>query len=236
MKVAVLQPGYLPWLGFFDQMSRVDAFVLYDDVQYTRSDWRSRNRIKGPGGSVWLTVPVLKKGRLGQTILEARIDNRSGWQRKHRETLKIHYGKAPYFARYWPIFDEGYARIWEFLVDLDLFFIQRLRDALGLKTRLLRSSELGISGGPVERLVALCQRLGADHYLTGDAAAEYLDPAPFEAVGVTLEYQEYHHPTYPQMYGEFVPYLSAVDLLFNCGPDSRSRLDGRERQKVLTDA
>jgi len=220
MKIAVLQPGYMPWLGFFDQVNRAEAFVLYDDVQYTRSDWRSRNRVKGPDGAVWLTVPVLKKGRLGQTILEARIDTRSDWARKHRETLRVHYRKAPHFDRYWPMLEEGLQRSWESLAELDIFFIEGLKGALGIETPILRSSQLGVGGERSERLLALCRHLGADAYLTGDAAEDYLEPEPFEREGILLEYQRYEHPVYPQLYGEFVPYLSVVDLLFNCGPQS----------------
>lgn len=232
MKIAVLQPGYLPWLGFFDQMNRVDVFVLYDDVQYTRSDWRSRNRIKGPQGPVWLTVPVLKRGRLGQSILEAEIDNRSDWRRKHRETLRIHYGKSPFFEDHWPLFAEAYGRSWQRLADLDLFLIEKLRDALGIRTRIARSSELGVGGQRIERLLALCRHFGADRYLTGDAAEDYLDPTPFSAGGVNLEYQRYEHPQYPQQYGGFTPHLSIVDLLFNCGPNSLAILGSATGRQV----
>lgn len=224
MKLAVLQPGYLPWLGFFDQMNRVDVFVYYDDVQYTRSDWRNRNRVKGPAGPVWLTVPVLHTARFGQTILEAEIDNRADWARKHRETLRVHYRKAPHFDRYWPRFEEGYARRWDRLVDLDLFFTERFKEALGIAARTHRASALGVEGERIDRLIALCRHFGATTYLTGDAAEDYLDPAPFDAAGVTIQYQRYEHPVYPQLYGEFVPHLSVVDLLFNCGPDSRAIL------------
>jgi len=235
MRLAVLQPGYIPWLGFFDQMNRADTFVLYDDVQYTRSDWRSRNRVKGPAGPVWLTVPVLKKGRLGQSILDAEIDVRSSdWARKHKETLRIHYRKAPHFDRYWPIFEDGYKEPWRRLVDLDLYFISRLSEALEIRPRVLRSSELGVAGERVERLVALCRHLGASEYLTGDAAEDYMEPRVFADAGVTLEYQRFEHPQYPQLYGEFVPYLSAVDLLFNCGSESRAVIASGAGKRVAS--
>lgn len=232
MKLAVLQPGYLPWLGFFDQMNRVDVFVYYDDVQYTRSDWRNRNRVKGPQGPVWLTVPVLHTARFGQMILEAEIDNRADWARKHRETLRIHYRRAPHFERYWPILDEAYGQRWERLVDLDLFLLERIKDALGISAATHRSSALGIGGARVERLLAICRHFGATSYLTGDAAEDYLEPEPFAAGGVEVEYQRYEHPAYPQLYGDFVPYLSVVDLLFNCGPESRSILARGAGRKV----
>jgi WbqC-like protein family len=231
MKLAVLQPGYLPWLGFFDQMNRADVFVYYDDVQYTRSDWRNRNRVKGPQGPVWLTVPVLHSSRFGQTILDAEIDNRSDWARKHRETLRIHYRRAAHFDRYWPVIEGALSRRWPRLVELDLFLTEQLKGVLGIETPTHRASELGVGGERVERLLALCRHFGATGYLTGDAAEDYLDPQAFDTAGVRLEYQRYEHPTYRQLYGDFVPYLSVLDLLFNCGPDSRTILasgGGRE--------
>jgi WbqC-like protein len=228
MKLAVLQPGYLPWLGFFDQMNRADVFVLYDDVQYTRSDWRNRNRVKGPAGPVWLTVPVQRQ--FGQTIRDALVDNRGDWARKHRETLRVHYGKSRFFAAHFPFLEDAFARPWERLVDLDLHLIEGLKRALGIDTPTPRSSELGIGGDRLERLLALCRHFGATAYLTGAAAEDYLEPQAFEAAGITLEYQQYEHPVYPQLYGEFVPYLSVVDLLFNCGPESRAILAGEGRE------
>lgn len=218
--VVVLQPSYLPWLGYFEQMARAHQFVYYDDVQYDKEGWRNRNRIKTAHGEQWLTVPVLTKDRFGQRIHEARINNDSSWGRKHLAALRQNYAKAPYFKEYYPVLEELLSRRWELLFDLVVETNEALRRALGVATPVHFSSRLGIGGGQTERLVNLCRHFGAGLYLSGNAAREYLDLAQFAAAGVRVEFQEYAHPTYPQLHGEFLPFLSVVDLLFNCGKDS----------------
>lgn len=219
--LAVLQPGYLPWLGFFDQVRRADVFVYYDDVQYDKHSWRNRNRVKSTSGEpYWLTVPVRHSGLDWPSIGEVEIDRRTPWARKHMGTLRQFYAKAPGAARYLPPLEELLSRPWERLVDLDLALSENLCEWLGLSTPRHRSSELGIGGERTERLVTLCRRFGADRYLTGDAARGYLDTDHFARHGIAVEWQSYRHPVYPQLHGAFVPYLSVVDLLFNCGEES----------------
>lgn len=221
MRIVVLQPGYLPWLGFFDQMARCDKFVLYDDVLYDRNGWRNRNRIKTPNGVQWLTVPVLLSEHDGQPrIRDVRIDNRGPWARKHLAAMQQSYGRAPHFTGVFERLHGLLSRPWEWLVELDVAMIEELRDLLGLSTTLALASELGVVGERNDRLLAICARLGASDYLTGDAARSYLDEAAFAQAGVQVEYQEYTHPVYPQLHGPFEPYLSVVDLLVNCGPQS----------------
>ncbi|MBI3271487.1 MAG: WbqC family protein [Planctomycetes bacterium] len=217
--LVVLQPSYLPWLGYFDQMARADHFVYYDDVQFDKHGWRNRNQVKGPGGAQWLTVPVLTKDKFGQRNDEIRINNDSPWGRKHAAALRQNYARAPFLKEVLPPLEEVLSRRWELLLDLVLASNEVLRRLLGLATPLARASALGIGGGQTERLVNLCRHFGATRYLSGSSARDYLDEERFRAAGIRLEYQDYRHPTYPQLHGEFVGHLSVVDLLMNCGRD-----------------
>lgn len=215
--VVVLQPGYLPWLGFFDQLNRADVFVYYDDVQYDKHGWRNRNRIKTQDGPLWLTVPVRHAGCGFPRILDVAIDCRTPWARKHLASIRQAYARAPFLARYLPELEELLERRWDLLVELDIASAGVMAQWFGLRRRIERSSLLGVAGDRSERLVNICRHLGASKYISGDAAQSYLDVGLFERHGIRVEWQRYVHPTYPQLHGEFVPYLSALDLLFNCG-------------------
>jgi hypothetical protein len=223
--LVILQPGYLPWLGFFDQLIRSDVFVYYDDVQFDKNGWRNRNRIKSPAGPHWLTVPV-RITSLSQQILETKIDNRQPWARKHIGTIKQFYAQSPHLRRYLPELEELLTQRWENLVDLDIAVIKTLCDWLGIKRRMLRSSELGITGERSERLLQICRHVGTRRYLSGTAAQGYLNVELFAQNGIEVEWQNYQHPVYPQQHGEFVPYLSVLDLLLNCGDESASIITG----------
>jgi hypothetical protein len=222
--VAVLQPGYLPWLGFFDQMRRADIFVLYDDVQYDKHGWRNRNRIKTPTGPMWLTVPVLHTGRGPMRIDEVEVDPRSAWSQKHVKSLRQNYAKAAHARPYLQELEETLLRSWERLVDLDMAVTSLMAEWLGLASTVVRSSGLRIAGERSERLVNVCRHFGARTYLTGDAARSYLDVALFESAGIQVVWQVYRHPVYPQLHGPFASHLSAIDLILNCGPDARTIL------------
>jgi hypothetical protein len=225
--IVVLQPGYLPWLGFFDQMRRADIFVYYDDVQFDKHGWRNRNRIKSPAGPRWLTVPV-RRARLTERILEVEIDNRTAWARKHIGTIRQFYAHAPYLGSYLPELEDLLQRRWERIVDLDLAVVELICRWLGLSCRTARSSELGISGQRSQRLLDLCLHFGASRYLTGDAAESYLDVDLFARHNVEVRWQNYRHPIYPQQHGSFIPYLSVLDLLLNCGDESAAILAGED--------
>lgn len=225
--VAILQPGYLPWLGFFDQMAAVDIFVYYDDVQYDKHGWRNRNRIKVPGGSAWLTVPVFHTGLDKPLINEVRIDNTRDWSRKHSRTLRQNYARAEHASPYLDELEALLGKGWSMLVDLDLAVIELMRGWLHIRTKTVRSSVLGIHGSQSERLLSICRHLGATRYLSGASAREYLDVGKFEAENIRVEWQDYVHPVYPQQHGPFVPYLSAVDLIFNVGEQGLSLLRQR---------
>jgi hypothetical protein len=215
--VVVLQPGYLPWLGFFDQLRRADVFVYYDDVQYDKHGWRNRNRIKTQHGPLWLTVPVRHAGRGTPKILEVEIDARTPWARKHVSSIRQAYTRAPFLHSYLPQLEDLLQRRWERLVDVDIASAGLMAEWFGLRCRIERSSTLGIGGSPSERLVNICRHFGASKYLSGDAAQSYLDVSLFERHGVSVEWQQYEHPVYPQLHTGFVSHLSALDLLFNCG-------------------
>ena len=218
--LVVLQPGYLPWLGYFDQMRRADIFVHLDDVQFDKHGWRNRNQVKGPKGASWLTVPILHSGRFGQSILDVEIDSRRDWQRKHVATLQQFYARAPFIKEIIPQLNPLLEKPWNRLVDLDLAAIDWLALTLGISTPRFRSSELGITGERSERLLSLCHHFGATRYLSGSAARDYLDVDKFSKAGVEVQWHDYTHPAYRQQHGSFVSYLSTIDLLLNEGPAS----------------
>jgi len=219
-RIVILQPSYLPWLGYFDQLYKSDVFVLYDDVQYDKHGWRNRNRIKTDKGPLWLTVPVLTHGQGLPTNRDARIDTRQSWARKHLQALRVNYAKASPFEEVFDALEPVLGRPWTHLIDLNRAVLETLCRLLGLTRLILLSSELDVPGQKTERLIALCQALGAGRYLTGDAASDYLDETQFTAQGIRVEYHHYRHPLYAQLHGEFVPYLSVVDLLMNHGRGS----------------
>ncbi|MBN1162069.1 MAG: WbqC family protein [Dehalococcoidales bacterium] len=233
MKVVLLQPGYLPWLGFFDQMYQSDIFIIYDDVQYDKHGWRNRNRIKTAQGVQWLTIPVLTTGRDKPLIKEVMINNTVDWRQSHLKTVQQSYSRAPFFSLYFRIFEEIYTREWQYLIDIDMAFISILMEKLDLTREIKFSSALGIKGQGTERIVNICHNLGADSYLTGDAAKDYLDEELFSMSDIKLQYHNYQHPVYNQLYGAFVPYLSVIDLLFNHGGDS---LDIITHKKLVEEA
>ena len=200
-RVVVLQPSYLPWLGYFDQLYKSNVFVLYDDVQYDKHGWRNRNRIKTAKGPLWLTVPVLTHGQCLPTNRDARIDTQQSWARKHLQALRVNYAKAPAFGVVFDALEPALRRPWTHLVDVNRALLETLCRLLGLERPILLSSELDIPGQKTERLIAICRALGADRYLTGDAASDYLDETQFNANGIRVEYHHYRHPVYAQLHG-----------------------------------
>jgi hypothetical protein len=221
VRAVILQPGYIPWLGFFEQLQRADVFVIYDDVQFDRRGWRNRNRVKGPAGPVWLTVPVIQKGHFGDSVCDTLIDNSRPWRRKHMRSLQRFYSRAPFFDDYFPEIVETLDADYEKLVDLDITLIYLLARFLGEPPdKFRRSSEIGVAGGKTTRLLNICRELGADEYYTGAAARNYFEIDLFDSAGIRVEFQDYIHPVYPQLHGGFEPYLSVVDLLFNTGKEA----------------
>jgi len=220
----VLQPGYMPWVGFFDQMKRCDVFVYYDDVQYDRNGWRNRNRIKSASGPIWLTVPVRSKSRHKQLILDVDIDYQTSWPRKHLTSIYLNYNKSRYFKDYYHIIQDVLQQDWLKLVDLDIAVIEMIAGWLGITRKTVRSSQLKIGGNKNSRLIEICRYFKAVSYLSGNSALDYLDLKLFEEAGIAVEWQNFRHPVYPQAYGGFIPYFSAIDLILNVGCDAGNYL------------
>jgi hypothetical protein len=219
MRVAIHQPQYLPWLGYFHKMMMSDVFVFLDDVQFKKNEFQNRNRIKTAEGASWLTVPVIH--HFPQLISEVEINNRRDWRKKHLRTLDMNYRKAPYFDNFFPLFASGLTRDWEYLSPLNIYSIEKISKALGIKKRFIKSSELApLENGATDRLIDICRKLGADTYISGAGGRSYLELGKFDEAGIKVQFQEFNHPVYPQLYGKFEPYLSVVDLLFNCGEKS----------------
>jgi len=218
--VGILQPGYLPWLGFFEQLYQSDTFILYDDVQFEKGSWRNRNRIKTVTGPQWLTVPVRLKGEKNQLIRDVVINSSDPWQKKHINSIVQNYSKSPYFEHYSQGLINCIDKPWKKLVDLDYELIFWLVAQLGIHTEIRLSSDLKISGNSVQRLIDMVQSLSGTHFYEGAAGINYIETKKFEQANISVIFQEYKHPVYSQLYGTFCSHLSIVDLLFNCGPES----------------
>jgi hypothetical protein len=221
MRVTSHPPIFLPWPGFFYKAWRADTMVLLDTVQFPLGrSWMTRNRLKSDQGELWLRVPVWKAGQGKQIIRDVAICNTSNWRRKHLYSIREQYAHAPYLDAYWPALEAVYARHHERLVDLNLDLIRFLWDALGLQSRLVRQSELGVSGTGTELLVSICRSLSADTYLTLPFVAKHLESDRFTARDITVHLVGFRPPIYPQLWGAFRYNLSALDLLLTCGPKS----------------
>lgn len=220
MVVVVMQPTYLPWIGYFDLMDDADVFVLFDTAQFEKQGWQQRNRIKvAESESRWLTVPVVQ--HLGQKISEVRIDALAPWRRKHWGTIEQYYKHAPYWKAYRDELADIYAGTWESLLELNLAIILFLRNQFGISTKLVRTSQIPVTGDRVRLLANICRHFEADTYLSTVRAADYIEgDNVFPSEGIKLLYHRYEHPMYRQLHGAFLPYMSAIDLLLNEGPDS----------------
>ena len=223
MKVAISQPSYMPWRGFFDQVQKVDVFVFFDTVQYTRRSWRNRNRVRGKGDARWLTIPVRSKGlHENKTPIHAiQIEWARKWSVSHRRTLEQLYAGAPFYPRYEALLDDVYARRPERLADFTIELTIDLARELGIRdTRFVRSSELEISGQKTELVLSALQAVGATHFVNGPTARDYTDEDLLRRAGLSLEYMEYEYPEYPQLGEPFDAHLSVLDLLFMVGPEA----------------
>ncbi|ADD08050.1 WbqC family protein [Candidatus Aciduliprofundum boonei] len=213
--VAAHQPNYLPWIGYFHKILKSDVFIILDHVQFSRRGFINRNRVKGPKGAVWLTVPVRVHGTM--RIMDVHIDNTKKWNKKHADTLKAFYAKAPYFEEVYPILREVYELRWESLAEFNIEIIMRIVNMLDINRKFIRSSTLELQGKKMDMIIELCKKVGATVYFSGKGAMRYQDPKVFEKNGIKLVYQEFEHPVYPQRFGDFVPNLSILDMLFNVG-------------------
>jgi hypothetical protein len=220
-KIAIVQSNYIPWKGYFDLIAAVDEFIMYDDMQYTRRDWRNRNKIKTPQGTAWLTVPVKVKGKYHQTIRETEIVG-TKWAIQHWKSLCQHYALAPYFSEVAEIFEPIYRDVQHvYLSHLNRTLIESVCLFLKINTRISNSWDYQLSQGKTERLVDLCLQANSTKYISGPAAKGYIDEKTFERNGIKLTWFEYKgYPEYPQLWGEFVHGVTILDLLFNTGPNA----------------
>ena len=222
MKVAIHQPHYLPWLGYFAKWAAADLFVFLDTVQYEKNGWQNRNRIKTRDGARWLTVPV--KARLGTQIYDVAVDTSQAWSARHFAMIDGAYGEAPAWRRYREELQSFYRQGWDRLAPVAVASAEWLAGKLGVATPTRLASEISLPdvrpGDATARLVGLCRALGADTYLAGRDGATYMDLAQFTAAGIIVETQQYEHPVYVQEHGEFVPFLSALDLLLMQGDEA----------------
>lgn len=209
----------MPWIGYFHKIASVDAFVMLDNVQYKKNEFQNRNKIKTSSGIQWLTVPV--KYKFPQKISEVLINNNFRWQHKQIQALRTNYSKAPYFKEYFPFFTEIIEQPWEKLASLNCFLVEKLCQLLGLQAKLYIASVLGcFEEEPNLRLIQICQHLKADSYLSGIGGRNYLKLNLFKEANIIVNFQHFKHPVYNQLYGDFVPNLSIIDLIFNCGKSS----------------
>jgi hypothetical protein len=225
MKIAIMQPTYLPWLGYFSLMRSVDKFVILDSVQFEKRSWQQRNQIKTANGPLMLTIPVLTKGLGNQLMTEVVIDNEGAFPKAHTKSIALNYSRAKHFAEYAPDILGLLENRQEKLVDLTTEIILHLRDILGITTSIVYASELLADGKKAELLANICEELGASEYVSPPGSRNYLDGTDvFKCRGISYRYFEYEHPVYPQLYGEFLPYMSAIDAIFNCGRESAALL------------
>jgi len=220
-KIAILQSNYIPWKGYFDLINAVDEFILYDEMQYTKNDWRNRNKIKTVQGVQWLTIPI-KQENLSQTIRETRTAS-DIWSSKHAKTLTLNYGRSRYFREFWPVFEPLYIDGREhFLSRINFEFMRAVNGILGIDTHITWSSDYRLVGDRSVRLANLCEQARADEYITGPSALDYMDGAVFRRSGISVKVVDYGgYPEYTQLYPPFEHGVSVLDLIFNEGADAR---------------
>ncbi|ROL57563.1 hypothetical protein D9V87_09325 [Bacteroidetes/Chlorobi group bacterium MS-B_bin-24] len=222
MKVAIIQPNYIPWKGYFDIINMVDIFVLYDDVQYTLRDWRNRNRIKAKNGLLWMTIPT--DGTQEKIIKDVKVVWDEKWNIKHWKSIVINYSKAKYFQEYKDYFEELYFNLKEyFLWEINFKFIEAIAKILGIKTKIVFSSDLNYDRKltKTDRLIAILKELNATSYLSGPSAKNYINEELFKKSNIKLEWMDYFgYPEYPQLYPPFIHEVSIIDLILNTGPNA----------------
>lgn len=231
--VTVHQPQYLPWAGYFDKMDKADVFCYLDNVQFKKNEWQNRNRIKTVDGWQWITVPV--QYRFPQKIYEVKINNAVNWRRKHLQALVTNYSKAPFFREYISIFEEVYSKQWDSFSKLSISLIEHIRKILNInQTSTVLASDYNLSDKPDDRLIDICKILGADTYLAGQGGVSYMNPDRFKERGIRVIFQDFRHPVYNQQFGDFQSHLSVADMLFNCGPETMTKIRQENQRQEKT--
>lgn len=218
MIVSIHQPNYLPSISYFHKVSKSDIFVSYDIAQYTKNSFINRNRVKTPHGWTWITIPV--KGPTAKRIMDVEIDNSKNWRKKHWLTLQANYSGCKYFGRYKNFFKEVYDTKWDMLLNINEYILRHLFEIICPHVKFKKASELDISPtlDATDTLIEITKKVGGDTYLSGVGGKDYLDESRFTEIA--LKYQKFKHPTYPQRFGKFIPNMSVIDLLFNCGDEA----------------
>lgn len=223
MIISAYQPYFAPFPGFFKKAAHCETLVLMDSVQFPRgTTWLTRNRFKNDQGTLWLTVPVWKKGLGLQCINEVRICHDRSWAKKHMASLKTAYGKAPFFEDHIDFLSVIYTRRFEKLVDLNMELIRYIMMQLKIEAKIVLLSDLDIDTKEPQLSMEICRKLGATCFVAQRSAAKYLDQEKFRRAGVEISFFNFRAPVYPQLWGPFISDLSVLDLLFNCGPKAHS--------------
>ena len=232
-KVAMLQSNYIPWKGVFDLIHRVDTFVFYDDVQYTKRDWRNRNKIPTQNGELWLSVPVITKDRREQRICDVEIDKKTDWQNKHYRTLSLTYTKAPYYNDYKFLLDDFYIHhSWDKLSEMNIYMTKKICEILGIQTEFVNAVDLNASGGKDgEKVINICKMIGCDYFINGPASKAFMNEEKFAKNKIVLEYMTYEYPEYKQLTKPFSHQVSVLDLIFNTGKDAPYYIWGWKEDK-----
>lgn len=224
-RVAIVQSSYIPWKGYFDMIAAVNEFILLDDVQFTKRDWRNRNKIKTAQGIQWLSIPVKTKSRYAQLIEQTEVAD--SWAERHWRSISLAYAKAPHFPDYKQAVEALYSTAAGllFLSEINRLFLEGLCRLLSIETPLRWSHDYPSEGSKTDKLLALCRAASATRYFSGPAAKVYLDRELFEAAGIAVEWMNYDgYPPYPQLHGPFEEKVSVLDLLFNLGPEARRHM------------
>lgn len=222
MIVAPHQPAYLPWLGYFHKLSLCDLYVYFDHVDKSKQDFTNRNKIKTLQGPIWLTVPLLKSE--SKRICDLSIDPRVPWQKSHLTSIQNNYSKSEYFKNYFEDLQAFYAKGYENFSDMNFEYLQLLTRLLGMPVECIRSRDLGVTLQKNEGIYQLLEKVGGSKIVFGQNGVDYVDVEQYKEQGFDVYFQKYTHPIYPQLFGQFEPCLSVLDLLFNCGPASLSIL------------
>lgn len=226
---AIMQPSYLSWLGYYDLIDRANVFVFYDDAQLVKRSWCTRNRIKTSNGIQTLTVPVKKTAHRDEiTYKDAEINYEQDWVNEHLKAIKLNYARSSHFEPVCNLLEAEYQKCPKYLADLNIGIIRTLSLLLGIETKFIRSSKLQVEGKKDKRLVQICQAVGVGAYLSPQGSADYIEQenpgGEFGKTGIELFYQNFEHPKYPQLWGEFISHLSVIDALMNCGPAETIKL------------
>jgi len=225
MKVLISQSNYIPWKGYFDNIAACDCYVVYDDMQYTKRDWRNRNYIKTEQGLKWLSIPVEVSGKYFQQINETKISDKN-WNSSHWSQIESAYKKAPYFKEFGPWIKELYMNAnFAYLTEINTFFLTEFCQFLGIQTKFRDSREFQLPEGKTEKLLSICKELNTNEYFTGPAARNYMDESLFEKEKIKIQYFDYSgYKEYSQLHGSFEHGVSIIDLIMNTGTDSKNYL------------